>query len=129
MAARNVIAWKDTLTRISTDSGFPKKGIEEHLTATANTLETLIKETRPKNVGEETVLKTPLGAIRVKYAEERVVSNPKTGEQFMRPACMGINIAPPEGWMTSANTGISLEKKPIAAGKVEAPKAAAKKSA
>lgn len=108
------IPWKDLLKQAATDSGIPQKTLEESANATAATLEKMIRDTRPGKIGETTVIKTPYGAFKTTYNPERTFQNPKTGEKAVRPACYGINIGVPKQMLSTANTGINLEKTPVA---------------
>jgi nucleoid DNA-binding protein len=118
----NSVPWKEVLKQVSADSGIPSKTVDEAASATAATVEKLIRETRPTKIGETTVIKTPFGAYKTTYLPERTFQNPKTGEKIQRPAFYGINVGVPTQFIDSANTGINLEKSKPAADKAGADK-------
>ena len=114
------VPWKDVVAKAANDSGLPKKTIEESFAAVTNTIEVIGKEQRPKEIGGELVIKTPLVAIKIKHVAEKVVTNPKTGEQWQRGACYGASGGVSKTLMDAINTGISLEKKPLSGAKTAA---------
>ncbi len=118
MADKNQnVPWKDVVSRVSADSGIPKKNIDEVSDALQKGVSTIIKETRPTEIGATTKIKTPLGVFTTTLKPEKITQNPKTGEQFIRSSSYSVGWGVPKDFVDAANSGITITSKPLAGGK------------
>lgn len=97
--------WADVLELASTNSGIPKKQIEEDCNAVNTAIGQLLEEKQPKRDNESIEVDTPFAQYRSTRMPETIITN-VAGDKVVRPPCCLVNVGIPTDYVTKANIGL-----------------------
>lgn len=99
------LEWKDIVEFTASESGFPKKQIEETMNAVDTSLQKLLGQNQPKKVGDRVEFETPLGLYRTERLGATQVID-VNGQKQNRPECIAINFSVRNSYIDAANIGL-----------------------
>lgn len=110
-----VVEWKEVIELASTDSGIPKKQLEEDSVAIDKSIKSLLTSKQPKRDNESLEIKTPFTLYHSTRLPETVITD-SAGHQVTRPSCCEVNLGIPRSYVDAANIGL-VDKDTAASGK------------
>jgi hypothetical protein len=100
-----VVSWEKTVAKVEEISGIPRKQIDDTANQIVLGIEAIVRENQPKRDGDTVTLETPFGGYEfIRYPAQNVQT--QSGQQVVRPTCIGGNSVMPRNFITQANVGL-----------------------
>jgi len=99
------VEWKEVVETASSESGAPKKQIEETCEAVHKAIQTCLTKHQPKRDGDSVEIMTPFAVVKSTRIPEQIVTD-ASGNQVKRPSCCGVNYGVSRDYVTAANIGL-----------------------
>lgn len=115
--------WKDVLEFASSESGIPKKQLDDDSEVIKRALDKMLEKYQPKKAGDSLEIKTPFLKLISTRVPETVYTD-ETGNKKIRPECCLVNGAIERNFITAANIGLvddaAVEKAALSSSKKSA---------
>ena len=99
------VSWKEVVDLVSSDSGIPKKQIEDTAQAIDKGIKSTLSSKQPKRDGDSIEIETPFTCFKSTRLAASVVVD-QNGNKVNRPTCCAVNTAVPVSYIDAANLGL-----------------------
>lgn len=103
--SRKVCNWSEVVELAASESGLPKKQIEETAEVLNTSIQHSITNYQPKKAGDSSEVRTKFGAI-ISTRNPATVITDADGKKVPIEECCSVNIAIPNSYITAANIGL-----------------------